>query len=418
MPENGFAILFRRLREFMLLLGFSSIAAGVFPSASWGLVEPLPDWMQRIRIGGSGAVRYMDGEARSHLETKGGFMVYQVGITVDADINDNLSFWYDTGVLREGRTAAFNEQIYGRYDRILGSDMLNVKVGRTFMPFGEEYLRWNNIDNPLNSYTVSFPWAVDEGMLLFGDFLSDSKLSYAAAVQNGNAGQNFDDNSKKTVSFKLSSTPTPWLYVSASYLNLGKQGDQVTRSTGTAEFWLSGFHIAPLGATSAASGPSPSAVVNGQAGEGNVKLTFDSARIWLNYGYMFVNDGGGDRFDRIIRYYTGEVLGYIPKTEQKGYLVGRYSAIGTFNPDLGYRFAGTEFAVPAFRTSPYSGFNNDQRDLYRYSLGAGWRLDKNAVLKLEHSWEGTHLIERAKTATNLNLLDKRNFFIAELALRF
>jgi hypothetical protein len=389
---------------------------------SWGLNAPLPDWLQRFHIGGSAATRFMMGEARAQLERNSGFMVYQAGLVFDVDVAPNLTFWYDTDVTREGvaRSSTSGQQVYARVDNLLGREWLNVKIGRTFMPFGEEYLRWDAIDNPLGSYTTSLPWAQDEGVLLFGDLLPKGELSYATALQNGNAGFNFDDNPNKTFSARLSSQILPWLHVSGSYLNLGKQGS--TTSKGTSEFWLSGFHIQPLGTTSAASGASPSNIVTAQGFEGDMVVSESSlGRIWANYGYLYISDGGGNQFNRTIRWYTGEIMGNLPKTSQKAYLIGRYSAIGTFDPTVGYRFAGTELASTNLsnNSSPYSALNYDQRDLFRWSVGGGYRFTENVLGKIEYTWEDTHLISSAlDVPAEVAQLKEHNFFIAELAFKF
>lgn len=399
-----------------LVLGACAPAAALTP--------PLPDWVSRVHLGGNGAVRFSDGQSRAQLERNSGFGVFQAGFVADVDLAENMSFWYDFNLIREGQDrSTFREQIYLRWDRLLGFDWLNAKLGRAFTPFGEDYLRWNQIDNPAASMTTAFPWALDEGVVLFGELLPGGRLGYAAAVQNGNNNFNFDDNANKALALKLGSQGRPWLYGSVSYLYFGKQRRHLPSGKGETEFWLSGFNIEPLGTTSAASGASPSTTVDGQAVEADLILSRkDLGRAWLSGGYLYANDGGGDEFDRIIRWFTGELLGEIPRTAGKLYGLARYSVVGTFSPALGYRFAGTEIAIPpAFteaNTSPYSGFNYDQRDLYRYTLGLGYRHTENILAKLEYSWEGSHLIEPAKTPANLAQRGRRDFFIAEAAFRF
>src|SRR4051812_42385106 len=63
---------------------------------------PLPDWMQRVHIGGNAAMRFMTGQSRAQLERNSGLMVYQAGLVFDIDIMPNVSFWYDTNLIREG----------------------------------------------------------------------------------------------------------------------------------------------------------------------------------------------------------------------------------------------------------------------------------------------------------------------------
>src|SRR5437016_14557117 len=67
--------------------------------------------------------------------------------------------------------------------RLWNSDrMLNVRAGRMDIPFGEEYLNRDAIDNPLISHSLSDFWGVDEGLELYGRV---GKFSYVLAVQDG-----------------------------------------------------------------------------------------------------------------------------------------------------------------------------------------------------------------------------------------
>jgi hypothetical protein len=51
--------------------------------------------------------------------------------------------------------------------RLWGQDrMLNLRVGRFYIPFGEEYLDRFAIDNPLISHSVSDLWGEDNGVEL------------------------------------------------------------------------------------------------------------------------------------------------------------------------------------------------------------------------------------------------------------
>jgi len=402
----------KRWAAFILLLAARPAVA---------LEAPPADWTKRLHVGGNGAVRFMDGEARAQLERNSGFMVYQAGLVFDMDIAENMSFWYDFALIREGAARASSEsfsreQAYVRWDNLFRREWLNLKAGRVFMPYGEEYLRWNAVNNPLASYSVAFPWALDEGVLLFGDVLSRDRLSYALTVQNGNTRFNMDDNNEKTVAVKIAGKPLSWLSASASYLNLGRQGTDASK--GIAEWWLSGQNIVTVGTTTAPAGRSPGRSVNGRAYEANLTAAGALGHVWTSYGYFDMRDSGGRNYNRLIRYFAVEVLGELPKTGRKGYLAGRFSTVGTYHPERGYAFAGTELAGGTNNSSPYSNYNFDQRDLTRCSLGGGWRMTDRSVLKAEYSWETTHLIEPAKTPSNMAQRDKRDFLIFEAALKF
>jgi hypothetical protein len=390
---------------------------------SWAITGPLPDWLQRVHIGGYGAMRTQIGQERAQLERDGGLMVYQGGLIFDVDVARDVSFWYDIDIIREGIVHSSTEyplqEIYLRWDNLFKQEWLNAKIGRTFTPFGEEYQRWQAIDNPFASWSTALTWGQDEGILLFGDILPNAKLSYAAAVQNGNENFNFS-GPHNTAAGRITAKPASWLSASISYINVGPKDMGVNR--GGPEFWISGFHITPLGATSADSGASPSTSVDAQGAEGDITITpGNMGSLWLRYGYFYIKDGGGATFSRNIRYYSGEAVGYIPKTDKKLYLAARYSIIGTFSPTLGYQFSGLEAVDPGggLNPSPYAAFNFDQRDLSRWSFGGGYHYSENVVLKVEYSIETAHLIEPAKTPNNLALLNAgHNFFIGEVDFRF
>jgi len=408
----------RAIRNWIIVMVLGCLGAGTANAVN----APLPDWMQRVHIGGNAAMRYMNGQPRAQLDHNGGFMVYEAGLVFDIDIMPNASFWYDTNLIREGISrynSIPNQQLYVRWDNILNKEWLNGKLGRTFVPFGEEYLHFDAIDKPLASASVADIWGLDEGVLVFGDILPKSRLSYVVGVQNGDGNFNFPDNPSKSVAVKMMTQMNSWAYLSGSYMYLGRRG--AVGAPGFTELWSSGFNLTSVGTTSADSGASPSDFFLGQAFEGDLRLTpADIVELTLTYGYIHLNDGAGPQFNRTIRYYSGELLGYLPKTAEKAYLVGRYSIIGTMSPTLGYHFAGTEFAANSLgnNSSPYDSFDFDQRDLHRTSLGAGYRFHPNAVVKVEYSWEGTHLIESAKTPANLAQLGQRDFFITEVAFRF
>ena len=404
-------------------LALAALAAAVPARA---LTEPMADWAQRFHLGGNAAVRLQAGQRRALYQRNTSFAVHEAGIVFDVDVAPNVSFWYDSNLIREGASGRALEQAYVRVDRLLKQEWLNAKVGRTFTPFGEDYPLWNSISRPFASQSAAFTWGQDEGILLFGDLVSGGRLSYAAALQNGNNTFGYAENSSKSGAVKLMAKPFPWLYVSQSWLNLGRRGNAT--SAGTAEWWLSGFHISPLGANLSPRGPnaqangaSPSNFIAGWAEETDVKLTFQALELSGNFGYLRTMDGGGREYDRHIKWYTGQLVGYLPRTDKKAYLGARHSAVGTFNSQLGYRFAGSEIAGAVVNSggsnSPYAEYNYNQRDLYRTSVVAGWWYSDNVLAKAEWSWEDSHLITAAQEA-NEGLRGKRGFFAAELAVKF
>src|SRR5207249_4163581 len=82
--------------------------------------------------------------------------------------------------------------------------MLNVRAGRMYIPFGEEYLVRYAIDNPLISHSLSDLWGVDEGLELYGNI---GKVSYVVAVQSGGPSGGRDYTADKSVAGRISFDP-------------------------------------------------------------------------------------------------------------------------------------------------------------------------------------------------------------------
>lgn len=379
------------------------------------LEDPMPGWTDRFHVGGNGDLRFEGGQRNALYDRANSFDVYQAGLVFDVDLAPSWSVWYDLNLVREDSGSSFKqEQLYLRKDNVAGLSWLNLKLGRTFMPFGEEYLQWNPISNPLASYTVAMPWNLDSGILAFGDIIEGGKLSYAVAVQNGDdqggGGVALDDNTGKDLVVKLMAKPLPWLYASSSFLNTGKEGNNTAKSNFG---YFSGEAIQPMGAASN--------ITSSVAFEEDVKMTFALTELWANFGYMHVSDGNGHQDDRYIKWYTGQVVQYAPNMAKKLYVVGRYSAIGTFNNNLGSVFEGT-IDSPATQsattpgTLPYTyGFN--QVNLIRYSLGVGYWFAPNILGKMEYSWEHSDLVAGfVPSAGQAN--NQRNFWIGSMSFRF
>src|SRR6185437_9548336 len=119
---------------------------------------------------------------------------------------------------------------------------LNLRVGRMDIPFGEEYLTRDVIDNPLISRSLSDIWGVDEGIELYG---SVEKLSYVLAVQNGGIPDTRDFNADKSITGRLSYEPCSHLHFSVSGM---RTGDLNAQKDVLSALWFSGGFVRPLGA--------------------------------------------------------------------------------------------------------------------------------------------------------------------------
>jgi hypothetical protein len=95
--------------------------------------------------------------------------------------------------------------------KLWGHDrQLNVRAGRFDIPFGEEYLARDAIDNPLISHSLVDLWGVDEGIELTVRWENSATSPRCKmAVFPGTR----DFNADKSVVGRLSYDPTRWLHL-------------------------------------------------------------------------------------------------------------------------------------------------------------------------------------------------------------
>src|SRR5205814_3492728 len=143
---------------------------------------------------------------------------------VEAPVWDNVYFFSEINLMTRERSDLSVQlgELYLDFEnvsRIWGRDrMLNVRAGRMDIPFGEEYLNRDAIDNPLISHSLSDFWGVDEGLELYGRV---GKFSYVLAVQNGSVSAVRDFDADKAITCRLAFDPTRWLHLSVSGMRTG-----------------------------------------------------------------------------------------------------------------------------------------------------------------------------------------------------
>src|SRR5690348_9257170 len=123
-------------------------------------------------------------------------------------------------------------------------NQLNVRAGRMDIPFGEEYLTRNVIDDPLISRSLPDLWGMDPGVELYG---SVGKFSYVVAVQNGsgaNGVQDFDGD--KSVAGRIGYDPARWLHFSVSGM---RTGDMNAQNDKHSALWFGNGFFRPIGSS-------------------------------------------------------------------------------------------------------------------------------------------------------------------------
>jgi hypothetical protein len=252
---------------------------------------------------------------------------------------------------------------------------LNLRVGRFYLPFGEEYQQRGVMTNPLITHSVADVWGIDEGVQAYGTF---GRLQYNLAVQNGGHKTLHDFDPDKSVVLRLAVEPTARLRLSASAMRTGKLN---VAGDGMSEVWFANAFFRALG---------PAATTRTFVAD----LTeFDATWKWRTgelrgtAGWVrFDDDSTSGDFARHLRYHSLEAR----QDFGPGFFgAARYSAI---EAPGGYPLAGNGNAGKYF----YNPFAPLTKELERLSLGLGYRFGEPLVWKVEYSRETGRLVSGVK----------------------
>jgi len=265
--------------------------------------------------------------------------------------------------------------------------LLSVRVGRIDIPFGEEYLVRDAIDNPLISHSLGDLWGVDEGVEIYGRW---KKLQYVVAVQNGGEPMMLDGNADKAIVARIGYDPAKWLHLSLSGM---RTGDLDVKKDGTSELWFANGYIRQLGS------PTNTTKFHAEVAEGDVQVSWPRGHLKSAGGYLRFDDNDRTTDNgRNLYYYYVEGL---QQVNDKIYGAVRFSQImapGGF-PLVGAGDFGTRF---------YGALT---KDLYRMSVGAGYRWSRDLVFKVEYSLNrGRELGGKSR--------NHEDFFGTEIAVRY
>ncbi len=343
-----------------------------------------------VSIGGEGAVGFFSTQSDGQYPNSP-FRVDEARLFVESVVYDQVYFYGEidmatpetTGIsLNLGECYLDFENVSRLFGR---DDLLNIRVGRMYIPFGEEYLRRYAIDNPFISRSLSDIWGVDAGVEVYG---TAGRFFYVAAVQNGGVNGNQDYDGDKSVTAKLAYDPNSWLHLSVSAMrtgNLDSQGDQLSA------LWFGGGWIRSL---------SPFATkfhANLVEGDVQVKLRRGYLRAFGGYVAYDDNDAFGNN-SRGVYYYTVQGVQDIWQKLYGGVSFSQILAPNGF-PLVGYGNMGE------YMFGPLTG------NLWRLSLCLGYRFSPNLILKGEYSFEQGQL----EDGTPRN---HENLFALEAAFRF
>ena len=321
----------------------------------------------KVRLSGEGGVGFFESGMDGQFPNAE-FRVDEARLFVDASVFDNVYAFAELNLatressdvsLQLGEAYVDFENVSQLWHR---DGQLNVRAGRMYIPFGEEYLTRYAIDNPLISHSLEDFWGVDEGLEIYGAL---GKFSYAAAVQNGGISDTTDFNADKSVAGRISFDPCSPLHLSVSAMRTGALDAQ--RDHLSAMWFGSGF-FRSLGSTN-------TTAFHADVIEGDASLRLPRGHISAFGGAIFYGDNDpAANNHRDVYYYSIEAVHDVTR---KLYAAARFSQIFARN---GFPIVGNGEMHDYF-------VENLTTELWRLSLGLGYRWNKNLVLKTEYTFE-------------------------------
>jgi hypothetical protein len=352
-------------------------------------------WYDRVTFSGFVNAGYVKTGANG-AEVDGHFYagerLFGANLFIDATIDEGIAMHNEILFYNQAMNL---EELYVVFkDPLKNGGLVNLKVGRMDIPFGDEYLWQYPLDNWMVLRTAEWPWGFSQGVEAFGH---SGPLKWVVSVMDGLGGGtgeddfpfDHDDNLGKMVNAKLDLNPVEWLHLSVSGMDSGQHT--------TSALLLNDVNVVPVSG-------SPSAMVAFQAWEADAKISLDPVQVRGNIGQLYLNDV--DPYSRTLTYYYGEAKVNITRDL---YLVGRYSAIGTFDANKGYAFGGDYDEGPSF--------NFDLKSMTRYGLGAGYWIGADTVLKAELDQDTLTLIDPA-VGVDPDPGTDRYTFATEVAVKF
>ena len=362
-------------------------------------------WWKNFDIHGFGAVGFYDTGSAGKRE-HGGFEIKEASLFIEAAVWENISFFIELQTNRLNKDDDLftrTGEVYAHFQDIsIGeSASFGMKLGRFDIPFGEEYLWQDAIDNPLITNSVAYPYGWDEGILLYSNL---SGLNWIFAVTDGTDERSRDENSEKAFNLKFYGNPWKPLYLSLSLMSNGDGSKSA--------FEFGGSHFVPIGSPPFTStlGKSTSTEVESNLAELASKYNFHLSNNMNGYLALTVGaaelDDDDSSFDRSFQWYSIEP--YL-KFTSNWYTVLRYSEIGTYDDDKGYTFYGKPYAGGA------AAFSYDVERARRLGIGLGWMPNPHVRAKFEIGKDWFDLIDASPLPTDN---EDREFIGFEMAVGF
>ena len=347
----------------------------------------------KVRLSGSvGLAFFRTGSAGSFPNSE--FRVDDAKILLEAQVWKEVYAVSELNLLtREANDEAVHiGELYLDFENVSSlwnaSGLLNVRLGRFDIPFGEEYQRRGVLTNPLISHSLSDIWGVDEGVELYG---GRGKFGYVFAVQNGGHSMLHDYNSDKAVVVRTGFEPVRWLHVSASAM---RTGDLAAKADSLSEVWFASGFFRALGSATTTK------TFHAELYEVDAKARWATGHVAGAVGGVHFGDDDSSRSNA--RHLNYQFIEALQDISQQFYGVVRYSEIRAPKgyPLVGWGTFGTFFLSPLLTEK-----------LERWSFGFGYRLGPPLVVKFEYTRE------RGRLTTGTRREDE-DFIGTEVGLKF
>lgn len=323
------------------------------------------------------------------------FRVDDAKVFLEAPVWQNVYFFAGLEITtREANDEFFHVgELYIDVEQVLTAGRnhsLNLRAGRFFIPFGEEYQERGVMTNPLITHSLADIWGIDEGVQAYGSL---GRLHYNLAVQNGGHKTLRDFDSDKAVAVRLAFDPVPRLHLSASAM---RTGDLTVAGDGISELWLGNAFLRALGSAAT------TRTFAADLAELDAAWTWSGGHLKAAAGWIdFDDDSTAGDNSRRLRYHSIEGR---QKLGANLFGAARYSAIDVPG---GYPLAGQGSAGKYF----YSPFAPLTTELERLSFGLGYQFAPPLVWKVEYSRETGRLVSGAKRSDE-------DMFASILGVRF
>ncbi len=345
----------------------------------------------KVSISGEGGVGFFSGQSES-IYPNPEFAVQEARLFIESPVYEQVYFFGELDLVTPEQTdlqVRLGECYldFENVSRLWKKDnMLSVRLGRLDIPFGEEYINRYAIDNPLVSRSLPDIWGVDAGLELYG---SIGKFSYVMAVQSGGPMGNSDNNGDKSIAGRISYDPAKWLHMSVSGMRTGNLNYPEDYWSG---LWFANGWLVPVGGAN-------NSEFHANLAEFDIDFKFSRGHVKAFAGYVHQEENNSSVKNVDMYYYSVEGMYDITK---KLYVAARFSEIIAPN---GYVLSGQGNMDEYF----YSG--ELTKNLWRLSLGVGYRFSPNLILKAEYAFERGQEVSGESR-------DQENVFAVQAAFKF